>query len=176
MEPTATGSSLIASGSPGVPETPLPAVQELAGADLDEVRPMLLDLLSEDQRHYAHGAASRSEVEALVGDVRPRFEGENLVLGIRDGGRVVGFCWCVFFDPGTGYEAEVAEVYVRPEFRGRGLAQALVSAAVDHFRSRGVTFAAVWTHPSNEAALRLYRGAGFAPTEQAVLTWLPGTS
>ena len=147
-------------------------VEELSAQALDEVRPLLLDLLSEDQRHYPR-AAGRDEVEALVGEVRPGFRGENLLLGVREEGRLVGFCWCVFFNPGTGYEAEVAEVYVAPGYRGRGLARQLVQAAVEVFRSRGVTFAAVWTHPSNAAALALYRSAGFAPTEQTVLTWLP---
>jgi len=153
-----------------------PRVEELAAGDLDEVRPLLLDLLSEDQRHYAHGAGTRADVETLVNEVKPGFSGENLVFGVHDGGRLVAFCWCVFFDPGTGYEAEVAEVYVQPEYRGRGLARALVATAIESFRSRGVTFAAVWTHPSNDAALALYRSAGFAPTEQAVLTWLPDDS
>jgi GNAT superfamily N-acetyltransferase len=146
---------------------------EVVPADrLGEVRPLLLELLSEDQRHYS-SPASRSDVESLVGEVKPGFEGENLVLGVRDLGRLVAFCWCVFYDPGTGYEAEVAEVFVDPGHRGRGLARLLVATAVETFRSRGVTFASVWTHPANEAALAIYRSAGFAPTEQTVLTWLP---
>jgi len=155
-----------------MPEVTRPVVEQLAPGDLEEVRPLLLDLLSEDQRHYPR-AAGRKEVEALVGEVRPAFAGENLLLGVRDEGRLVGFCWCVFFDPGTGYEAEVAEVYVDPAHRGQGLAGQLVRAAVEVFRSRGVTFAAVWTHPSNAQALALYRSAGFEATEQTVLTWLP---
>lgn len=148
------------------------AVERVPPPGLAEVRPLLLELLNEDQRHY-HRGPDTVAMERLVGEVRPGFDGENLVLGIREEGRLVAFCWCVFFDPGTGYEAEVAEVYVRPEHRGRGFATALVRAAVELFRERDVTFAAVWTHPSNAAAVRLYESAGFAPTEQTVLTWLP---
>jgi ribosomal protein S18 acetylase RimI-like enzyme len=147
-------------------------VERVPAPGLDEVRPLLLELLNEDQGHYDRPGQAVA-VESLVGEVRPSFDGENLVLGIRQDGRLVAFCWSVFFDPGTGYEAEIAEVYVRPEHRGRGFATALVRAAVEIFRERDVTFAAVWTHPSNEAAVRLYRAAGFAPTEQTVLTWLP---
>ena len=40
-------------------------------------------------------------------------------------------------------------------------------------RSRHVTFASVWTRGNNPAALAVYRAAGFRPTEQTVLTWLP---
>jgi ribosomal protein S18 acetylase RimI-like enzyme len=156
----------MAEGSPA-------AVERIHAPRLAEVRPLLLELLNEDQRHYDRPGHDVAAVESLVGEVRPAFDGENLVLGIREEGRLVAFCWCVFFDPGTGYEAEVAEVYVRPERRHRGLAKALVQAAVELFRERDVSFAAVWTHPSNEAAVRLYQAAGFAPTEQTVLTWLP---
>ena len=31
----------------------------------------------------------------------------------------------------------------------------------------------VWTRPDNEAAVRLYRSAGFEPSRQLVLTWYP---
>jgi ribosomal protein S18 acetylase RimI-like enzyme len=79
----------------------------------------------------------------------------------------------VLFDPGTGLEAEIAELYVRPESRGAGVAQRLAATAVELFRRRRVTFACVWTRANNPAALAAYRGAGFAPTEQTVLTWLP---
>ncbi|MFN2464985.1 MAG: GNAT family N-acetyltransferase [Candidatus Dormibacteria bacterium] len=150
------------------------AVEQVAAGRLKEVRPMLLALLSEDQQRYGQGQPDGAGLAGLVGDVRPRFDGENLVLGIRRADRLVAFCWCVFYDPGTGYEAEIAEVYVSPESRGQGLATRLVQEAVDLFRERAVTFACVWTHPSNDAAVRLYEGAGFAPTEQVVLTWLPG--
>lgn len=156
-----------------MPEPAIPHVEQLAAGQLDEVRPLLLALLTEDQRHYGEAGGDRAGIEGLVGQVRTAFSGENLVLGVRGEAGLVAFCWCVFIDPGTGYEAEVAEVYVRPEHRGKGLATALVRAAVDLFRERKVTFAAVWTHPANAAAVRLYAAAGFAPTEQVVLTWLP---
>ena len=84
-------------------------------------------------------------------------------------GRVIGICWCVLFDPGTGLEGEVAELFVEPAARGQGVATALVGEAMRLFQDRAVTFASVWTHPGNGAAMAVYRRAGFAPTEQAVL-------
>jgi ribosomal protein S18 acetylase RimI-like enzyme len=79
----------------------------------------------------------------------------------------------VLFDPGTGLEAELAELYVAPQARGAGVARALVSAAMALLRRRHVSFACVWTREDNPAALAAYRAAGFAPTDQAVLSWLP---
>jgi ribosomal protein S18 acetylase RimI-like enzyme len=155
--------------------TDLP-IEVLAEAELEKVRPLLLDLLFEDQEHYGARATAREHIgEGLVGPIRPAFEGENVILAVRDNGEVVALCWCVIFDPGTGREGEVAEVYVRPDHRGKGLATRLVQRAVAIFEEREVTFAAVWTHPENAGAVRLYREAGFEPTEQLVMTWLPGS-
>jgi hypothetical protein len=48
-----------------------------------------------------------------------------------------------------------------------------MAEAMQLIRSRAVTFACVWTRGDNHAALAAYAAAGFAPTEQTVLTWLP---
>jgi GNAT superfamily N-acetyltransferase len=151
-------------------------VEVLAGDELEEIRPLLLDLLLEDQGRYGHHPLRRDDIDTgLLGPLQPDFAGNNVILAHRMEGRVVAFCWCVFFDPGTGLEGEVAEVYVVPEQRGRGLASLLLERAVELFKEREVTFAAVWTHSRNPAAVRLYERAGFAPTEQMVMTWLPGS-
>ncbi|HEV2953049.1 MAG TPA: GNAT family N-acetyltransferase [Candidatus Dormibacteraeota bacterium] len=103
-----------------------------------------------------------------------RFEGENVFLAVADpAGVPIGFCWVVLFDPGTGLEGEVAELFVRPDHRGQGVGEALVRHAVGMFRDRGVTLGYVWTRVENQAAVRLYEGAGFEPSRQLVMTWYP---
>ena len=148
-------------------------VEQLAPGELELIRPLLVDLHLDEQPHYPdHQQLTREEVEAQLAPVRARFTGENVVLAVRgeDGG-VLGFCWVVLFDPGTGLEGEVAEVYVAEQHRGRGIGEALVRRAVRLFQERGVTLGYVWTRGANEPAVRLYRAAGFAPTRQMVLTW-----
>ena len=150
------------------------AVEVLRGDQLEEVRGLLLDLLEEEQGHYDHHHMTRDEIDtSLLSGIRPGFAGENVIFAVRDNGAVVAFCWCVLFDPGTGLEAEVAEVYVAPSQRGRGLARALLRRAVALFEERGVTLGVVWTRAANDGAVRLYEEAGFSPTDQLVLTWLP---
>jgi ribosomal protein S18 acetylase RimI-like enzyme len=147
-------------------------IEEMSGQDA-EVAAMLVDLTLAEQDHYDHPAESRAEVERRL-RVAPRFTGENHLLVARDAsGHAVGVCWIVLFDPGNGLEAELAELYVRPEVRGGGVARRLVAEAVAFLRARRVSFASVWTRGDNDAALAAYRAAGFTPTEQAVLTWLP---
>jgi ribosomal protein S18 acetylase RimI-like enzyme len=149
-------------------------IERLASSDDAEVRAMLTELALDEQERYDHPRQSAAEVERGTELPRSHFTGENHLLVARDEeGTAAGICWCVLFDPGTGLEGEVAELFVRPTVRGRGVARALLGEAMALFRQRRVTFACVWTRDDNPAALAAYRSAGFTPTEQTVLTWLP---
>jgi ribosomal protein S18 acetylase RimI-like enzyme len=135
---------------------------------------LLRELMLAEQRHYDHPQLTETEIEHDVANApAATFSGENVILAARAGDAVVGLCWCVFFNPGTGLEAEVAEVYVDPNFRSQGIGGKLLRQAVQLFRERNVTFAAVWTRENNPQAVRVYEEAGFRRTEQLVLTWLP---
>lgn len=150
-------------------------VRELSGREVARIRPLLVDLMHGEQAHYPdHPQLDLEAIEGGLGPLRSRFQGENVFFAVStEEGALAGFCWCVLFDPGTGLEGEVAEVYVAPDFRGQGVGEALLERAVGLFRRRGVTLGYVWTRAENEPAVRLYQGAGFAPTTQMVLTWYP---
>ena len=138
------------------------------------VHDLLVELALDQEAAYDHPHHDRDAIEQTTRPVQPEFRGENHVFVARDGGgQAVGVVWCVLFDPGTGLEGEIAELYVRPENRGHGVAKRLCNRAMELFRERGVTFACVWTRDDNPSAMAAYRAAGFLPTEQAVLTWLP---
>lgn len=150
-------------------------VVHLTEAELELVKPLLVDLhLAEQPSYPDQPQLSREDLDSSLPPITGRFQGENAVLAVRepDGG-LAGFCWCVLFDPGTGLEGEVAELYVAPGHRGLGLGEALVREAVKLFERRGVTLGYVWTRGENEAAVRLYLGAGFGSNRQTVLTWYP---
>lgn len=150
-------------------------VERLAAGDYANVRPLLVDLHLGEQAHYTdHPQLSRSEIENHLSTVPSTFAGENVIYAVRDErGQIIGFSWIVLFDPGTGLEGEVAEVYVAAEHRGRGVGELLMAQAVRLFQERRVTLGYVWTRPDNEAAVRLYRSHGFEPNRQLVLTWYP---
>ena len=150
-------------------------VERLAQGDYALIKPLLVDLHLAEQVHYQdHPQLSKTEIEDQLETVPTSFRGENVLFAVRDDdGRVIGFCWIVLFDPGTGLEGEVAEVSVAAEHRRHGVGEVLMEQAVRLFRERGVTLGYVWTRPDNQAAVRLYRSAGFEPSRQLVLTWYP---
>ncbi|MFZ0167962.1 MAG: GNAT family N-acetyltransferase [Candidatus Dormiibacterota bacterium] len=148
-------------------------IERLPESELAGIRPLLVDLLQGEQDQGARVQLSRQQLEHWLPATRAEFTGQNHIFAAKDEGRIVGFCWCVLFDPGTGLEGEVAELYVVPDARGRRVASRLVEEAVALFTQSRVTFACVWTRDSNPAAVSAYRRAGFAPTDQLVLTWYP---
>lgn len=149
-------------------------VERLRAGEHDLIRPLLLELYEFEQPHYTdHPQLSRHELETVVTGVPSHFRGENVVLAVRAGNELAGFCWCVIFDPGSGLEGEVAEVFVSARHRRGGVGRALLEEAVKLFRERGVTLGYVWTRGENEAAVELYRKAGFEPNRQLVMTWYP---
>jgi len=94
-------------------------------------------------------------------------------LARASGGEAIGLCWVVLFDPGTGLEAEIAELYVRPGERGQGVARSLMAEAMQLIRSRDVTFACVWTRGDNQAALGHTSQRDSRRPSRPLLTWLP---
>lgn len=60
-----------------------------------------------------------------------------------------------------GLECYLAELYVVPQWRGRGIGRALMEAALDHARARGADYMDLGTAETDVAARRLYESLGF---------------
>jgi putative acetyltransferase len=58
---------------------------------------------------------------------------------------------------------ELKRMYVRPQFRGLGLAKAMLDRLADHARDRGVGLLRLETGIHQTAAIGLYERAGFRP-------------
>lgn len=86
------------------------------------------------------------------------------VLVAEREGEVVGFvCLCASADEDAGPTVgEVDACYVHPSVWGKGVGQALLSAAVAHLRASGFEEATLWTEHRNHRPLRFYRAAGWS--------------
>ena len=88
---------------------------------------------------------------------------------ILDGAEPVGFAICYVETPEndqpTG-EGWIVQMGVRPAWRHRGLAGALLSEIMRRFVSEGLTFARLDVNVNNPQAASLYRRLGFERTKR----------
>jgi GNAT superfamily N-acetyltransferase len=97
--------------------------------------------------------------------------GEFLAWVAEEEGEIVSTSGLVFFERppnGTspsGLEAYVMNMYTRPEWRGRGLATALLDAAILHVKRTDAR--RVWLH-ATDVGRPVYERAGFVASD----TWM----
>src|SRR5260370_17768062 len=121
-------------------------VERLEAGDYAVIKPLMVEVHLTEQTYYGdHPQLPREELERHLTQVPSAFRGENVVYAVRDEvGQVIGFCWIVLYDPGTGLEGEVAELYVAEGHRGRGIGEMLVRQAVRLFAERRVAPWDLW--------------------------------
>jgi putative acetyltransferase len=84
---------------------------------------------------------------------------------VEDGrGRIVGTCG-LWLDPDEHARCELRKMYLRPEWRGRGLGRQLLETALDHARRTGRTRVELETNRAMTAAIALYESRGFRVIE-----------
>ncbi len=96
-------------------------------------------------------------------------EKHGVMLVAEAGGKPVG--WAFAYEAhGELFIAEperrhgfLAEIYVVPEARGKGLGRALIAAVEDWSRGRGHKLLTIGVVAKNARAIRAYEGAGYAP-------------
>jgi putative acetyltransferase len=117
----------------------------------------------------ADATALIAELDALLEPLYPSesrhgFSVEKLIADavaffvIREDGQPAGCGGIKLF--GTEY-GELKRMYVRPQFRGHGLAKRLLDYLADYARAHGVDLLRLETGIHQHAAIRLYEQAGF---------------
>ena len=110
-----------------------------------------------EESYWARGR----ELEVQEGLVREAAR----VVGLYDGDRLVGFCRAARCAPRLFY---LADVYVLPDYRGRGLGVELVREMLDH----GALADAKWFLHTVDAH-ELYRKLGFAAPDRKLMERAP---
>jgi GNAT superfamily N-acetyltransferase len=145
-------------------------IERVAEANLDELLPLVRGYCD-----FYEVAPADEELlvlsRALIAD--PEREGIQL-LAREHAGRAVGFATIYWSWATTGAEriGVMNDLFVAPEARGTGVAEALIEACRAQCASRGAGKLTWQTAPDNAAAMKVYDRMG-ATREQWVDYWLP---
>ena len=133
-------------------------VDRVTERDLEDLLPLMRGYC--DFYEVAPGDADLLAMSrALIGD--PEREGVQLIAR-DDDGRAVGFA-TVFWSWSTlsaGRIGVMNDLFVSPDARGGGSAEALIAACRDEARARGAVWLGWQTAPDNERAQRVYDRVG----------------
>jgi ribosomal protein S18 acetylase RimI-like enzyme len=96
----------------------------------------------------------------VADDYRARMRAaDHEYLYVREGGRIVSFCYLQALWPGI---KEISGVFTRPECRGRGLGKRVVAAAQNRLAAQGV-LSRYYVDGANAPSIALARSVGLAP-------------
>jgi ribosomal protein S18 acetylase RimI-like enzyme len=106
-------------------------------------------------------------------DVAEIVERARLLLARDDEGTIVGTLTLVLYRIPTGLRARIEDVVVDEAGRGQGVGEALTREAMRLAAEAGVRSVELTSHPTREAANRLYRRLGFEQRDTNVYVWRP---
>lgn len=121
-------------------------------------REMASALWDEIQRRYGFTAADPFDPAAYTGRVGAFW------VAVANGRPVGSIALSPLTDPAGDTAAELDVMYVAPEHRRSGVAQALLAALEEHARAAGVSVVRLRAGEPQPEALRFYAAAGFTPT------------
>lgn len=137
----------------------LAAVRLLETRDWQELRAARLAGLAEAP--YAFGSTLQRE-RAYTDELWRSRAGAGRTFGAFDGPALVGLATGIAREPGTDWE--LVGMWVSPEWRGSGVADAIVDAVCELARGHGADLIRLWVTEVNPRARALYLRNGFEPT------------
>ncbi|HTA33878.1 MAG TPA: GNAT family N-acetyltransferase [Solirubrobacteraceae bacterium] len=136
-----------------------PEVRRAGVADAESVG----RLLNEFNREFGEPTPGAERLGARIGQLIEQGDTAVLLAGAGpDGLAVLRFRPAIWTQ---ALECYLAELYVAPALRGRGLGRALMDAAIELARSRGASHMELGTGEQDVAARALYESLGFSNRE-----------
>jgi ribosomal protein S18 acetylase RimI-like enzyme len=140
-------------------------IRQLTADDASAYQSLRLLALQESPTAFSASYSEEAErsPSEIIARVTPSPDGSRCVFGAFVGDQLAGVLAFVRAQRAKLHHgAELAGMYVVPEFRRRGLAGALLDAALAHARSLlGVRHVKLTVNATNQAARALYQSRGF---------------
>src|SRR5207244_12812268 len=147
----------------------MPEITRVGERDLDALLPLMRGYCD-----FYEVAPTDEELLALSKALIADLEREGVQLLARNEGRAVGFA-TIFWRWATTSAERIGvmnDLFVAPEARGLGVAEALIDACRAECATRGAGKLTWQTAPNNAAAIKVYDRVG-ATREQWLDYWLP---
>jgi len=84
-----------------------------------------------------------------------------VLLVAEEDKQIVGFIWAHFIQYGFFKYGTIDELFVKKEFRGKGIGSALLKKAIKKLQNFKVKIILVDTEKENKEAIKLYKNVGF---------------
>ena len=140
-------------------------VRRLVTTDAAPYRALMIGAYRDEKDAFTSTAAEREALPLAWWEARVAVDADaaEQVFGAFDAGRLVGVAGLSFERrTRTRHKATLFGMFVDADFRGRGIAAALVRAVLEEARATpGVEVVQLTVTATNEAALRLYERCGF---------------
>ncbi len=141
------------------------AVRRLVPADAVSYRALMIGAYRDEKDAFTSTAAEREALPLAWWEARVAVDDDaaELVFGAFDARQLVGAAGLNFERrTRTRHKATLFGMFVHPDFRGRGVAAALVRAVLAQARATpGIAVVQLTVTDTNAAALRLYERSGF---------------
>ena len=111
---------------------------------------------------------SPNTVEQIRVRVEHNSGGPESVIFITDDGTPAAYNWTMFFADEREPSGVIAMTGVHPEYRGRGIGRAVVTAGIAHLVERGANFVDLEVESENTPARELYLKLGFRKVGSSV--------
>ena len=91
-----------------------------------------------------------------------------VLLVAEENKQIVGFIWAHFIQYGFFKYGTIDELFVKKEFRGKGVGSALLKKAIKKLQNFKAKIILVGTEKENKEAIKLYKDVGFELGERSL--------
>ena len=152
--------------SEGVPEVRLPsgfAVRSLVAGQDEET---LTDL--QNVSFGENWGFSPNTVDQIRARVEQNRGGPESIIFITEQGKPAAYNWTMFYADDNAPSGVIAMTGVRPDYRGRGIGRAVVTAGIAYLVERGASYVDLEVDADNTPARELYLNLGFRKVGRSV--------
>jgi len=102
-----------------------------------------------------------------------KFNAKSFLLVAEKKKKIIGFIWSTFINYGTSKFGYIEELFVKKEFRNKGIGTTLVKNIMKKMKKLKIAALFVTTEKENREAIKLYRNLGFKKCKGSWLYWNP---